>query len=398
MSAGFVDGFSKISADAAYSDSDTNSGASSLPARLAPLGAAALAYLGLRRRSSLPKNAPKKLQAMRRAAEADGFSRVHLHTKKPGSIRRFLTELSMPADSHVHLTEDRSYTMGHKKLGPVFDPDDTGYFKSKFPVGQMDSLAKQIDKGKIEEYRATRKHGLKLPKTTRARGKTIPEGMVAKRSSGSMSGTVVRQKDIAKFNAKSPILKNYKTLRSELSKRMKSGSIDSSYVGRALSTHPGHRMYLTEQFLKSPKKFVLQPGINIKNEYRVHTLYGEPMGITNKRFGMSFGNREEAEAAAKRLLKNVDPKLRDNMMALDLAQDRKGKWHIIETNAGPQSGFLTPGTTSLIAPGPHQLYKYVTGRYSRPIASAGALAAAGTTEMGRLAVKELQEPKKEEAP
>ena len=67
----------------------------------------------------------------------------------------------------------------------------------------------------------------------------------------------------------------------------------------------------------------------------------------------------QAEAAAKRMLKKLDPSLKNNMLALDIARDKRGKWHVIETNPGPDSGFLSPASAAGFM-GPHKLYHAVT--------------------------------------
>jgi hypothetical protein len=116
---------------------------------------------------------------------------------------------------------------------------------------------------------------------------------------------------------------------------------------------------------------------------------GEPMGVSSARHSVRqfFLNRNRpAEVAATKMLKRVDPKLKQNLLAMDIVRTKKGGWYVIETNPGHDSGFLTPTSGSAMdLRGPHALYKSVTGRYSKLVSGAGgAAAAAGTGGAGLL--------------
>lgn len=373
-----LSGFKKT-ANFTRSSSEEKPGLSTRTKVVAPLLAGAATYLGMRRYRPLPKNAPKGLRALREAAKEHGFTRVHVDDKSPGSIKKFVRELFVPADNHAYLTTGRSYTSGIKTKAAVFDPNDTGMFKTPHRVGYEDRLTRKIERSKLDEYAVAKRMGLALPKTQRVKSiKNLKDGEIAKPLGGSQSRSPITAADVKKYDKNSLALRNFKSLKDSLTKLLKKREIDSDDVPRLLNRHPGYKDWLVEQALKNPKKFVKQPKIDIKNEYRVHTLHGKSIGATANRHALSFGGNAEAERAAEKLLKNVSPKLKNNMLALDVAKDSKGKWHVIETNAGPASGFLTPAAWYDFR-GPHALYKAMTGRYARSSSALGAAAAASGT-------------------
>jgi hypothetical protein len=314
---------------------------------------------------------------MRRAAVEHGYSRVHLHDKNPGFIRRTLTNMFQSSDRPIHLSTNRAHTVKNKFSGPVFDPEGSGYFKTPHLLGKDDAITKRISHSKLEEYRLGKKLGLKIPHTTQLRdAKNLSTKEIAKPKGGSQSRIALSKKDIEAYNPDDLGLRNYKLLHRKLLAAQKAGKMGVNEASVALNHHPGYRQHLAEQAIRNPKKFVRQTKINIDKEYRVHTLHGEPIGSTHGRHWLTFGGKAEAESAARRLLKGVHPKLKNNMMALDVAKDRRGKWHIIETNPGPGSGFLTP-TKLVDFRGPQELYKFVTGRYSKPVSTVAGAAVAG---------------------
>ncbi len=370
----------------AATDEKDRPGLSTRTKILAPLLAGGAAYLGMRRYRALPKNAPKGLRALREAAQEHGFTRVHVDNKPKGPIGKFVRELFVPADNHKYLVEGKSFMPGQKTKAAVFDPNDMKVFKTPNRVGYEDRLTRKIERSKLDEYQLAMKAGLTLPKTERLKNvRSLRPHEIAKPLGGSQSRVPITARDVHNYDKNSLALKNFKALKRRLSRSVSKKEIASEQVHPILNHHPGYKDYLVEQALKHPKKFVRQPRIDIDSEFRVHTLQGKSIGATSNRHAFGFGGHAEAERAAEKLLKNVDPKLKDNMLALDIAKDKRGKWHVIETNAGPGSGFLTPAAWYDFR-GPHALYKAITGRYARSSSALGAAAAATGTAGATYAV------------
>jgi hypothetical protein len=355
-----------------------------IPAAVAA-GSGALTYGLLRRRSSLPENAPARLKVLRKAAERYGMARVAVHEgSNVSGFRKAFTEVMQPADYTRHIASERAY--GAKKFkGAIFDPEETGRLEGGPQIGYHDKVSRQIEKGKLEEYHVATAAGLEMPHTAPLMdAKTIEPDYVAKPARGSQSKSVVTKEMIDKHDPNDPLLAEFKKFQKDYSSKIKNE--DSRAV--AENSHPGYKAHMTEQAIQHPENFVKQKKIDIAEEYRVHAIGGQAIKVTSGRFGLSTPlAHREAEAAAEAKLVNVHPKLKDNLLALDLAKDTTGNWHVIETNPGPGSGFLTP-ENKLDARGPHGLYKQITGRYARStsaLAGAGVAAGAG---VGTLALTE----------
>jgi hypothetical protein len=351
---------------------------SGLRKSVAPLAAGAATYAVMRRGKALPRNAPAKFKQLREATQRHGLTRVHLHegNKPPGAVKKFVTEVLHPADTHAHLSTSRAHIVGTKTKAPVFDPDSTGRFKSPIMIGKSDRTAKAIDRSKLKEYQIAKKMGLHLPKTSKLRSiDSLKKHEIAKLRTGSQSKVVITHEDVKAYNPRDPNLKAYRAFKSLTEKLYQSGKVSQGIRDFKLTRHPGYKSWMVEQALKHPKKFIKQDRIHIDKEYRVHTLFGKSLGISSPRHGLEFGSSGEAERAAEKILKDVHPKLKDNLLALDIARDKKGKWHIIETNPGPESGFITP-SKMIDFRGPHAFYKAMTGRHAP---SSSLLAAGGAT-------------------
>jgi hypothetical protein len=308
-----------------------------------------------------------------------------MHDKPTGFLGKLVSEISEPADIHHHVTANRTYYKTKSK-SVVFDPENTGKLQSPLILGKMNKTAKDIRQHKLKEYTIARKMGLNIPQTeTLGNPYTMDRSWIAKPATGSMSHALT----IDDFMAHNPIhhdLVNYKVQKKALGP-LKGNAYYKSDA--KLSHHPGVKRYHVEQALKHPDRYVRQKKLDIAKEYRVHMIGGEPMGVSSARHSVRqfFLNRNKpAEVAATKMLKRVDPKLKQNLLAMDIVRTKKGGWHVIETNPGHDSGFLTPTSGSAMdLRGPHALYKSVTGRYSKLVSGAGgAAAAAGTGGAGLL--------------
>lgn len=343
---------------------------------VAATGAAAIGtYKHLRTRSPLANDAPEALKGLRVAAEKHGLAKVHIQDEPWTKAQKRLKSWLDPADKHRFVQVNKTFTV-HQHKGPVFDPGDTGAVESKFKVGdERDKVARAINRSKLDEYHTASSMGVPMLKTEPlGHHSQLGENEIAKLNKGSMSKMVVTSQDIASHDPAHPVLKSYKRYRSSLKVK------DPSERASKLTSHPGYKRALTEEAIKRPDKFVKQPKIDIADEYRVHTLGGKSIGIASGRYKFS-NNTAEAERAAENALKTAHPDLTKNLLAMDMAKDKSGSWHVIETNPGAASGFLAPAN-KLDVRGPHKLYKQVTGRYSRESsilggAAAGAVGAAG---------------------
>lgn len=345
-------------------------------------------YALLRRRTALPATASPVLRKLRQAAEEHGLARVTLHprvgerplSKGPTWWQKLSTEITQPADIHRHITEQQSHSIKRFK-GAIFDPDETGALVGGKVIGKPTRIAKQIEKGKLEEYRATKKAGMSgMPLTLPVpSAMELKPGFVAKPARGSMSKSVITPEMVRNFNPESPRLARFKFYRKHALKRIK----DQTKLATALTSHPGWKEYQTEQLIRYPKKFVQQHKIDIAKEYRVHLLGGRRLGISSGRFGLT-GRTSPAEGAAENFLKRASPELKKNLLAMDIARTKQGKWNVIETNPGAGSGFLTPSRKYDIR-GPNKLYKVLTGRYSKPYAGTAAVGVGTAGTLGTYA-------------
>lgn len=264
------------------------------------------------------------------------------------------------------------FTPGKRTKAAVFDPEESGRLRSPVMIGENKPLTKAIERSKLDEYKIATRMGIAMPHTTVLRSASgLRRGYVAKANTGSQSKLVVTRKMVAEHDPAHPDLVSYKKFR----RLTRKATTDENILAHTLNHHPGYGRWLTEQAIMKPEKFVQQKKINIASEHRVHTIGGESIGITSGRHGLVRGGKA-AEREVNKMLSKAKPKLKGAMLSVDVAKDTKGKYHIIETNPGATSGFLTPRNKADIR-GPHQLYRVVTGRHSNAASVAAASAAAG---------------------
>lgn len=337
-------------------------------------------YALMRHRIPLGAATPQ-LAALRKGAEKYGLARVTVHSRIPGRpIRKgptwwqkVSTEITQPADIHQHIVEGSVGPKPRRFKGPVFDPDEARTLKSRLTIGQQNRVGRQINRGKLEEYKALRAAGVTAIPTTLPLTKVgLKRGYVAKPAHGASAGSVVTAEMIKAHNPNSPRLKSFIEHRRDVMKRIK----DPNLQGIELKKNRGYKDWMTHQAINRPERFVQQRKVDIAKEYRVHLLGGRRLGVSSGRFGP--GLTSKAETAAEGMFKHANPELKKNLLAADIARDTRGKWHIIETNPGAQSGFLAP-TRKIDVRGPNKMYHRITGRYSKPasIITSGAVGAAG---------------------
>jgi hypothetical protein len=331
--------------------------------------AGGLVYKRLRTRTPLAADAPPAIRALRAAAEKHGYRRIHVTERPENKVMQGIRKLLSPADKHLIVPEGR-VVRTKKFKGAVFDPDATDIYEGALKIGAENKVAKSINRSKLEEYRIASSMGVNVLKTEPlGRHTDLRPGEIAKLNKGQQSKIVLHPEDFASHNPADKNIAEYRKFR-----RSTRTMVDRDKRQKMSTSHPGYKGWMVEEAIKKPHKFVKQPKIDIESEYRVHTIGGKSIGISSGRFNYSGGTKE-AEKAAEGALKGADPKLTDNLLALDIAKDKKGAWHVIETNPGPKSGFLDP-LNRMDVRGPHQLYKRVTGRYSQGASALGAAAAA----------------------
>tara|TARA_R110000868_G_scaffold188768_2_gene431524 strand:- start:2048 stop:8605 length:6558 start_codon:yes stop_codon:yes gene_type:complete len=345
-------------------------------------GIGAGVYALMRRRAPLPKTASAALVRARAAADAGGLTSVVIHERKPSRLKKAVIGAMMPSDSYRHIIAGRKYSVKKTKAA-VFDPSELGFLEGEV-IGARTKEAKRMIRDKQAEYDIATKAGLRMPHTAPLEHVSkLNKGYIAKLKSGSQTRYVVTHDMIKGHDPKHPLLSEHKAFR----KHVKATMPDFDAAASALNSHPGYKRWLVDQAVRHPNKFVQQQKIDIAKEYRVHVMDGKSLSINSGRHGVIKGvlggANKEASIAAEKLLKNVHPSVKGNMMAMDLAKDKKGAWHVIETNTGADSGFLSHSPASmgdmLDFRGPHQLYKRITGRYAKSAAAAGGIAAAGVT-------------------
>jgi len=182
-----------------------------------------------------------------------------------------------------------------------------------------------------------------------------------------------------------------------------------------LTALQGKRQAWAQALLKNPEHFVVQENIpfaterripyfsrkyhpgraQLPVEYRLHTVGGQIVPEAMIRRYPTLGGLNPFRTAKEKreLVRQLQPQLdklpeayrQDMMMALDAIKTPEGKWRLIETNPGGRSGFLAPDVSHVPTLAPHHVYKAITGRTSKPLATvkslAGGAAAAGTTAM-----------------
>ncbi len=311
-----------------------------------------------------------------------GFTRVHQHIQEPSRFKKFLTEVARPADKHVHITAGKKHAKNASTVNAVFDPYDTGRFRAESQISTHDATSKAIHRSKLDEYATGKKLGLDLPHTAPlGDARKLGKDYIAKPNKGYQAKSVITAKDIAAHDPNHPDLKAYKKVFADTGKKYRLKQITDDDMMVARNTHAGYRRGMAEAAIRKPHKFVRQKAIDIDSEYRVHAVGGKAIGITSSRHSAAQailgGGNKDAEKALEKSLRNVHPSLKKNMVAADVAKDKRGKWHLIETNPGPFSGFLTPKSAD--PRGPNQLYKAVTGRNSRQVAGTAAAGAAVAT-------------------
>jgi hypothetical protein len=172
------------------------------------------------------------------------------------------------------------------------------------------------------------------------------------------------------------------------------------YEGRVIEELLKDNVILQEklplmQYGKSTAAKMKAKGFSPTREFRVHVVGGQaiPYMATPRYPSVSLTflkDMYDARKASKWMQKNVLDKLPQEYkgisMGADVAPLRGGGYRVIETNTGGSSGLLdVPGM-------PHALHKAVTGRFSRPAATAlGTAAAGGVTGLG-YGVKAIASP------
>lgn len=131
---------------------------------------------------------------------------------------------------------------------------------------------------------------------------------------------------------------------------------------RNLMKLPGFSGWRIKRFLQKPETAIVQEFVAIKKEYRVEIVLGKILGegSTVSRYNYKLPVEEQlppdikeiqqVEAFAQELLDSLPPKLKVTPFALDVAILENDRLVLIESNPGPNSGFLAedhPGIKAL---------------------------------------------------
>lgn len=128
-------------------------------------------------------------------------------------------------------------------------------------------------------------------------------------------------------------------------------------------------------------------------EFRTHVVNGRivPDAVTRRYPTVGALNPFETRRMRKEIVDQLQPQLdklperyrNELTMALDTGRTTDGTWRIIETNpSGGQSGFMQPDMSGVPTLTPHRVYRAITGRESKPLAAAKALAGGGLAAGG----------------
>lgn len=183
----------------------------------------------------------------------------------------------------------------------------------------------------------------------------------------------------------------------------------------------GKRKTWAERMLQKPEEFIVQekmplatekripifgrkyhPGREeLPAEWRIHTVGGRivPKAMSRRYPTMSALNPFKTWKEKREIIRQIQPQLeklpeayrKEMMMAMDVARTPQGTYRIIETNPGGQSGFLAPDVMKIPTTAPHQVYKAVTGRESKPLAAAKAILGGGALAAGAAGVNKATE-------
>jgi hypothetical protein len=232
--------------------------------------------------------------------------------------------------------------------------------------------------GTVEDYltKGMRRRGTEAQTAAlqRALLKKRPEGFIIKPRAGAATGDIIRSTD-------------------DLTQ---------------LLTDPGQKGRWVRDMLENPQSYVVQEHLPIATErrlpfiggkhhpgqaqlpveYRVHVVGGRIVpGAISRRYGtVGSLNPLKTRREKQELIRQLQPHLeklpaqtrQEMLLGMDVVRTPGGQFRVIETNPmGGQSGFLQPDVTHAPTLAPHRVYKAITGRESKPLAAAKALAGGG---------------------
>ncbi len=184
--------------------------------------------------------------------------------------------------------------------------------------------------------------------------KRFPKGWVMKAVKESNTGTFIITD---KLNIKK-LVEDYRN--SDFEAHYKkvlatSAGQDEDIITEKLQKHPQYLGWKIAQFLKDPRMVIAQERVDIKSEFRVEAIAGRVLGAksTVDRYAHTWVKTEmqlphttppetiaRIEAYVQGLLDKLPPELRGTGFAFDIALLKDGSLTVIESNAGPESGYL----------------------------------------------------------
>ncbi len=185
-------------------------------------------------------------------------------------------------------------------------------------------------------------------------GRRFPKGWVLKAVKESNTGKFIitdklnvvklikeyRESDFEAFYSKSVI---------------ESAGQDEDILTERLQKHACYLGWKVALFLKDPRMVIAQERVNIVKEFRVEAISGRVLGSlsTLDRYAHGWVKSERqlpsttdaetiarVEAYTQGLLDRLPPELRGTPFAFDVALLKEGSFIVIESNAGPESGYL----------------------------------------------------------
>ncbi len=131
---------------------------------------------------------------------------------------------------------------------------------------------------------------------------------------------------------------------------------DEDNLTARLQEHPAYLGWRLAHFLSEPNNVIAQARVEIDKEFRVEGIAGRVLGkfSTVDRYGHKVWKTEQqqptftdpkiieqVEKYTQALLDRLPPELRGTPFAFDIALLKDGSFTVIESNAGPESGYFS---------------------------------------------------------
>jgi hypothetical protein len=343
--------------------------------------------------------------ALARHGSTKGLSKAMLNARKNGLVRavdleapkskfqHYLNKVRYGADDLVYVNENVKVPKKPMKTNKTVlfqDPHNTEHIRSKHEIGSnKDPAIRGLDLNKRKELNVIRSLGKDATSSFINPGKSLRNTQALERMHNRFKGENYFIKPQEGFNA-GPGGEGF-IQGKDIARYLKNPNKVSAYIQQEVKT-----------LLRNPTKYTIQKDMGIEKamngqnkEFRVHAIGNRvSVGASSPRGGnvnpMVLHETMQARKFLEQKLKKLPKKYQNTVMSADIAKTKDG-YKIVELNAGSaNSGFLDPeymgysygngvvGSLQQLeaARKNHALYKTITGRDTKIISGAKALAAA----------------------